>query len=110
VKRHYGLRYYDITDRRGDQCPPCRYCTDDADQRRDSIRFTAGETKENALRHGHAVWALSHAGSVADLKAVSQNLMHRSLFTTDEIYGVLTGKDTRERRQPGKKGERRRPR
>jgi hypothetical protein len=40
--------------------------------------------------HAHAVWALSHAGSVADLKAVSQNLMHKSLFTTDEIYGAQT--------------------
>ena len=53
--------------------------------------------RPHALRHGHAVWALSNAGSVADLKAVSQNLMHKSLFTTDEIYGVLTGNDTRER-------------
>jgi len=34
---------------------------------------------------------------VADLKAVSQNLMHRSLFTTDEIYGILTETDTRDR-------------
>jgi hypothetical protein len=34
---------------------------------------------------------------VADLKAVSQNLMHRSLFTTDEIYGMLTESYTRER-------------
>ena len=24
MKRHYGLRYYDTTDRRGDQCPICR--------------------------------------------------------------------------------------
>ena len=51
----------------------------------------------HALRHGHAVWALTHANSVADLKAVSQNLMHRSLFTTDEIYGILTETDTRNR-------------
>jgi hypothetical protein len=34
---------------------------------------------------------------MADLKAVSQNLMHKSLFTTDEIYGMLTDNDTRER-------------
>jgi integrase len=53
--------------------------------------------RPHALRHGHAVWALSNAGSVADLKAVSQNLMHKSLFTTDEIYGMLTESDTRER-------------
>jgi len=53
--------------------------------------------RPHALRHGHAVWALSNAGSVADLKAVSQNLMHRSLLTTDEIYGILTETDTRDR-------------
>jgi hypothetical protein len=34
---------------------------------------------------------------VADLKAVSQNLMHKSLFTTAEIYGMFTESDTRER-------------
>ena len=43
-----------------------------------------------ASARGYAIWALSNAGSVADLKAVSQNLMHKSLFTTDEIYGMLT--------------------
>ena len=53
--------------------------------------------RPHALRHGHAVWALSNAGSVADLKAVSQNLMHKSLFTTDEIYGMLTDSETRQR-------------
>ena len=47
--------------------------------------------------YGHAVWALTNASSVADLKAISQNLMHKSLFTTDEIYGMLTESDTRAR-------------
>ena len=41
--------------------------------------------------------ALSNAGAVADLKAVSQNLMHESLFTADEIYEILTENDIRER-------------
>ena len=45
--------------------------------------------RPHALRHGHAVWALSNAGSVADLKAVSQNLMHKSLSVTDGIYAIL---------------------
>ena len=53
--------------------------------------------RPHALRRGHALWALTNANSVADLKAVSQNLMHKSLFTTDEIYGMLTESDTRER-------------
>jgi hypothetical protein len=34
---------------------------------------------------------------VADLKAVSQNLMHSSLQVTDSIYSVLTTEDAGER-------------
>ena len=49
------------------------------------------------LRHGHAVYALKRARTVADLKAVSQNLMHASLTITDQIYGVLTGDDVQSR-------------
>jgi site-specific recombinase XerD len=45
------------------------------------------------LRHGHAVYALKRARTVAELKAVSQNLMHADLKTTDRIYGVLTDND-----------------
>jgi integrase len=45
------------------------------------------------LRHGHAVYALNRARTVAELKAVSQNLMHADLKTTDKIYGVLTDND-----------------
>jgi hypothetical protein len=34
---------------------------------------------------------------VADLKAVSQNLMHSSLQVTDSIYSVLSGEDVKTR-------------
>ena len=36
-------------------------------------------------------------GDVADLKAVSQNLMHSSLQVTDSIYSVLATEDVQER-------------
>jgi integrase len=45
------------------------------------------------LRHGHAVYALSLARNVADLKAISQNLMHSDLRTTDQIYAILGNDD-----------------
>jgi integrase len=45
------------------------------------------------LRHGHAVYALKQARTIAELKAVSQNLMHSDLRITDKIYGVLTEND-----------------
>ncbi len=45
------------------------------------------------LRHGHAVYALKQARNPADLKTISQNLMHSSLAVTDGVYGVLSGDD-----------------
>jgi site-specific recombinase XerD len=49
------------------------------------------------LRHCHAVYALKQAQDVADLKAVSQNLMHASLITRASIYSVLTENDVGDR-------------
>jgi len=43
------------------------------------------------LRHGHAVYAIKRAHDMADLKAISQNLMHQNLTTTEGIYGGLPG-------------------
>jgi len=43
------------------------------------------------FRHGNAVCSLDKSNDVADLKAVSQNLMHSSLSTTDGAYGALSG-------------------
>jgi site-specific recombinase XerC len=42
------------------------------------------------FRHGHAVYALMLAKNIAELKAVSQNLMHTNISTTDGIYGMLS--------------------
>ncbi len=45
------------------------------------------------LRHGHTVHALKQAKDIADLKAISQNLMHSSITITDGVYGVLGKED-----------------
>ena len=49
------------------------------------------------FRHGHAVHGLKNSKNVADLKAVSQNLMHSSLTVTDSVYGVLSEDDRQKR-------------
>ena len=49
------------------------------------------------LRHRHAVQAIGNATTIADFKAVSQNLMHASPSITDRVYGVLQGDDIRAR-------------
>jgi site-specific recombinase XerD len=47
------------------------------------------------LRHGHAVYGIKNARNMAQLKAISQNLMHSSVTTTDGIYGNLKEEDIR---------------
>jgi site-specific recombinase XerD len=49
------------------------------------------------FRHGHAVYALKQAQDMADLKAVSQNLMHSDIKITDKIYSILSPTDVKER-------------
>jgi len=49
------------------------------------------------MRHGHAVFALQHARTMADYKAVSQNLMHNDIKITDGIYAPLLGDEIRKR-------------
>ena len=39
------------------------------------------------LRHGFAVYAIKHAQNMAQLKAISQNMMHANVGITDGIYG-----------------------
>jgi site-specific recombinase XerD len=48
------------------------------------------------FRHGFAVYALKQAKTVKTLKAISQNLMHTSLKTTDSIYSILDDLDVQE--------------
>ena len=45
------------------------------------------------LRHGHAVYGIKHARNLADLKALSQNLMHSNVGITDGLYGKLPDDD-----------------
>ena len=49
------------------------------------------------LRYGYTVYPLKKARDIADLKAVSQDLMHSSLTIADSIYGILTGGHVAER-------------
>jgi len=51
------------------------------------------------FRHGHAVYALTQAQDIADLKAVSLNLMHSNLSITDGVYGVISQQDISRRIQ-----------
>jgi len=49
------------------------------------------------FRHGHAVFSLQHAQTMADYKAVSMNLMHADISVTDGIYAPLAGDEVRHR-------------
>jgi len=49
------------------------------------------------FRHGHAVYALQHAQTMADYKAVSMNLMHDDIRVTDSIYAPLAGNEVQQR-------------
>ena len=48
------------------------------------------------LRHGFAVYGLKRAKTVAQMKAISQNLMHSNMGITDGIYGKLVDDDVRD--------------
>lgn len=49
------------------------------------------------FRHGHAVWSLQHAPTMADKKAVSLNLMHEDVQVTDGICAPLLGSEVCDR-------------
>jgi integrase len=49
------------------------------------------------FRHGHAVYALQRAKTMADYKAVSMNLMHEDIRVTDGIYAPLISDEVRQR-------------
>ncbi len=42
------------------------------------------------LRHGHIVYARNLVHDMAQLKAISQNVMHSTVLITDQVYGALT--------------------
>lgn len=45
------------------------------------------------FRHGYAVYGIKHFTTLAQLKALSQNLMHSNISITDGIYGMLSNAD-----------------
>jgi integrase len=45
------------------------------------------------IRHGHGVYGIKRAKTMAELKALSQNMMHENISTTDGIYGNLVEDD-----------------
>jgi hypothetical protein len=47
------------------------------------------------FRHGHAVYGLKNANTMAEYKAVSMNLMHSNIGITDGIYAALPGDDVK---------------
>jgi len=49
------------------------------------------------FRHGHAVYGLQHARTIADYKAVSMNLMHEDIRVTDSIYARLITEEVKTR-------------
>ena len=48
------------------------------------------------FRHGHAVYGLKNANTMAEYKAVSMNLMHSNIGITDGIYAALPSDDVKE--------------
>ncbi len=58
----------------------------------------AGITYKSAhkIRHGHGVYGVKKAKDIAQLKAISQNLMHANIGITDGIYGKLAEDDLAE--------------
>jgi len=49
------------------------------------------------FRHGHAVYGLQHARTIADYKAVSMNLMHEDIKITDQIYAPMLASEVQQR-------------
>jgi len=49
------------------------------------------------FRHGNAVYEVKKAKTFDKVKAISQNLGHESVVTTDSIYGVFSGDDVKDR-------------
>lgn len=49
------------------------------------------------FRHGHAVYALQRAQTMADYKAISLNLMHEDIRVTDGVYAPLLNDEVRQR-------------
>jgi integrase len=51
----------------------------------------------HAFRHGHIHYGYERAKTMADLKALSMNVMHKGIRTTDEVYSRLSDSDVHSR-------------
>jgi integrase len=49
------------------------------------------------FRHGHAVYGLLKAQTMADYKAVSMNLMHNDIKITDSVYAPILSEEVKDR-------------
>jgi len=49
------------------------------------------------FRHGHVHYAMTHAKTIEDYKAISLNVMHSSKEITDQFYSVLNDHQVKER-------------
>jgi len=49
------------------------------------------------FRHGHVHYAMSHARTIEDYKAISLNVMHSSMEITDQYYSVLNDNQVHDR-------------
>lgn len=72
-----------------------RTCTVEHDVRLICQAAAVPYRSPHKLRHGHVVYALKRAHNMAELKAISQNVMHASVTITDQIYGRLVNDDVR---------------
>jgi site-specific recombinase XerD len=69
-------------------------------QKRLELLFSMAEIEfksPHKFRHGHAVYGLLHAQTMADYKAVSMNLMHESIEITDSTYAPMLSSDVQDR-------------
>jgi integrase len=48
-------------------------------------------------KSAHAVYGLLHADTMADYKAISENMMHSDIRTTDDTYAMLSSEEVRKR-------------
>jgi site-specific recombinase XerC len=49
----------------------------------------------HSFRHGHIQYGNKYSSTIEDFKAVSMNVMHKKISTTDEIYSRLKDDDVR---------------
>jgi len=49
------------------------------------------------FRHGDAVNSIKQAINISDLKAISMNLVRANLQITNNVYGILSNRDIKEK-------------